>query len=359
MKVHGDREKLDPTDLFPQMKTMKISLCLASLLVAAPSFGEVVIQDIYALAEPGNAATDLGGGVFGYEIDVTADFSAAGHGKLVMTYGGHGGGTGTNPVVNSVTYNGVPLIEAVQDPDNGGLVTAAIFYLDNVASDGILRIETSDPTVHYGLGLYAVDGLKAGVQDTGSARANSEIDGGALEVTMTTDEGFFVQEFARNNQSVTEDTEDAYETLYNISANSYRGFSQYRLTDTPGEYAAPVGNGGDNFKRIVTAAFEADPEASAKLVITSITPLGSDVYELVLTGGSETEYQFYAAADLVFNPGVLVENLSQGDEANDPGTVGGTNNSILTTDANGDGKVRVSSTGGPVDFVRAQKAPAP
>lgn len=335
-----------------------LSFPLASLLVG-PCFGEVVIQDQYAIDVPGEAATDLGGGVFGYEIDVTDEFSAAGHGKLVMTYGGHGGGVGTDPTVSRVTYDGVELTEAVQDPDNGGLVTAGIFYLDNVANDGVLRIETSNPTVRYGFGLYALDGLKAGVQDTGSGRSNAEIAGGSLEVTLTTEQGFFVQEFARNNQSVTEDTGDAYETLYNISADSYRGFSQYRITDEPGDYAAPVGNGGDNFKRIVTAAFEADPTASTGPVISSITALGADVYELFLTGGPDTEYQFYSAPDLGFEPGNLVENLNQAEEGSDPGTVGGSNDSVLTTDGNGEGRVRVTLTGSPANFVRAQRVTTP
>jgi hypothetical protein len=252
---------------------MKILSYLASFLLAGSSFGEVVIQDQYALDAPGGAATDLGGGVFGFEIDVTADFSAAGHGKLVLTYGGHGGGTGTNPNVSSVTYDGVPLTQAVQDPDNGGLVTAGIFYLDNVASDGLLRIETTGTTVRYGFGLFALDGLRVGVQDTGSAQSNAQVTNGDHNVTISTSEGFFVQELARNNQSVAEDTGDTYLTNYNLSADGYRGFSQYQVTNAAGVYAAPVGNTGDNSKRIVTAGFEAVPEPST-IALTALAGLG-------------------------------------------------------------------------------------
>lgn len=242
-------------------------LATGSALMAASSSAVVTLQDNYAIPAAGGAATDLGGGVFGYEINVTADFSAAGHGKLVMTYGGHGGGVGTNPTVSRVTYDGVELTEAVQDPDNGGLVTAGIFYLDNVASDGVLRIETSDPTANYGFGLFALDGLKAGVQDTGTAQSNADITVGGLDVTINTADGFFVQEAARNNQSFSEDGGDAYLTHYNLSADSYRGYSQYRVTDAAGTYSAPVGNSGDNFKRIVTAGFEAIPEPSSSALI--------------------------------------------------------------------------------------------
>lgn len=50
-------------------------------------------------------------------------------------------------------------------------------------------------------------------------------------------------------------------------------------------------------------------------------------------------------------------NLTQGNPGSDPGTIGGTNNSVLTTDAGGDATVRIAMTGNPADFVRAQTAP--
>ena len=344
------------------MKSLKSLLLLAALFMTVPAHGQVVLQDTYAVTASSGPATDLGGGTFGYEFDLASEFSAAGHGKLVMVYGGHDGnvgGLGSVPTVTSVTYAGTELIEAIQETDNGGIVTAAIFYLDNVVTDGILRIELdSGTTVQSGFGLYAVDGLKVGVQDTGSALSAFETTA-TLPVTFTTDEGFFVQEFARNNQTVTDDTGDAYELLYNISAESYRGYSQYRLIDAPGEYVAPIGNGGVNFRKIVTAAFEADtgpPPPSVDPKITSITSVGSDTWELTLTGDANAGYAFYSSPALDFTPGTLIENLTQGDPG-DAGAVGGTNDSVLTTDGSGDGKVRVTLSGSSADFVRAQTVP--
>jgi hypothetical protein len=103
-----------------------------------------------------------------------------------------------------------------------------------------------------------------------------------------------------------------------------------------------------------TIAATGDPDP-APLQITSITSVGVDLWELELKGEASTDYEFYSDAALVFAPGALIENLVQGDPG-DAGTVGGTNDSVLTTDSNGDGKVRVSLSGGK-NFVRAQSVP--
>ncbi|MFK7910969.1 MAG: PEP-CTERM sorting domain-containing protein [Akkermansiaceae bacterium] len=245
------------------MKLNKFPISIAAMLVAGSSFGAVTLQDSYSAGASSGAASDLGGGTFGYEftLDPGTDFSAAGHDKLVMVVTGHDANVSGTPEIAGVTYNGVALTEAIQDADNGAIVTAGIFYLDNVVNDGTLRIElsgTGSNTVHLGYGLYALDGTAAGVADTGTARSNAEVVSLNHQVTINTDTGFFVQEAARNNQSFAE-TADDYTTLYNYNVDSYRGYSQYRLTSAAGSYDAPVGNTGDNFKRIVTAAFEAAP----------------------------------------------------------------------------------------------------
>lgn len=250
------------------IKALRTLGCVAGLAVGTHLHGAVSITDLYSAGAPGNAAADLGG-VFGYEIDVaTAGFTAAGAGKLVMVFSGHDGNVAGIPRVANVTYDGAPLIEAVQLPDNLELATAGIFYLDNPGSDGILRIElaaTSSATVHYGFGLYAVDGLKAGVQDTGSGRTATELTT-TLPVTITTPEGFFVQEAVRNNQSFGDSVDD-YTTLYNYSADSYRALSQYQVTSAAGDYVAPIGNTGENFRMVVAAGFEAVPEPSSALLV--------------------------------------------------------------------------------------------
>jgi hypothetical protein len=88
--------------------------------------------------------------------------------------------------------------------------------------------------------------------------------------------------------------------------------------------------------------------------ITSIIAIGGGIYELTLVGAANTGYEFRSSPVLDFNPGALVENLTAGVPA--VGTIGGSNDSVVTTDGNGDGTVRMTLTG-PKNFVRAQIPP--
>ncbi len=75
---------------------------------------------------------------------------------------------------------------------------------------------------------------------------------------------------------------------------------------------------------------------------------------MTVLGAANTEYEFRSSTILDFNPGTLVENLTAGVPA--VGTIVGTNNSVFTTDANGDATVRMMLAG-PTNFVRAQTLP--
>lgn len=91
---------------------------------------------------------------------------------------------------------------------------------------------------------------------------------------------------------------------------------------------------------------------SAPFLITSISSVGGGTWELTLEGEADTAYEFRSSPTLDFTPGALVGNLTPG--AVPVGAIGGPNNSLLTTDANGDGTVRMALSGNPKDFVRAQ-----
>ncbi len=346
---------------------------VCALVLLSSAHGQMVLQDSYAADSPSGAPTDLGGGIYGYEFtfDTDTEFSAAGHGKLIVGTTFHDGvaNDGTQITVTKVIYDGVELNTAVAGIDNWQMTHAGIWYLDNVATDGTLRIELSGnlvgTTVGPGLGfsLYAVDGLKAGVQDTGSAQFPNP-GPPAAAVTFTTAGGFFVQEAVRNNQAMEGQGGD-YVEFYDYDApagggNGYRGLGQYRLITAAGDYVATVGNTGVNTSRTVTAAFEAveDPSPAADPRITSFTSVGVNLWELTLTGEADTGYEFYSSPTLDFTPGTLIENLTQGDPG-DAGTIGGTNDSVLTSDSNGDAKVRIILNGVPADFVRAQSIPPP
>ena len=98
------------------------------------------------------------------------------------------------------------------------------------------------------------------------------------------------------------------------------------------------------------------PATRSDPVITSITAIGGGLYQLALLGVADTGYEFRSSTVLEFDPGTRVENLAPGDPA--VGTIGGDNDSVLTTDSNGDATVRMMLAG-PANFVRAQIPPPP
>jgi hypothetical protein len=87
--------------------------------------------------------------------------------------------------------------------------------------------------------------------------------------------------------------------------------------------------------------------------ITAITSVGGGTWELTLEGEADTGYEFRSSPILDFDPGARVEDLAEG--AVPVGTIGGPNDSVLTTDVNGDGTVQMALSGSPADFVRAQR----
>ncbi len=89
------------------------------------------------------------------------------------------------------------------------------------------------------------------------------------------------------------------------------------------------------------------------LWITSFTLVGENLWELSLVGSPETNYEFRSSTDLTFDPGEPVETLVEAG----PGVV--TDGSWVTTDENGDATVRMTLSGHPSDFVRAQSIPDP
>jgi acyl-CoA thioesterase-1 len=92
--------------------------------------------------------------------------------------------------------------------------------------------------------------------------------------------------------------------------------------------------------------------------ITSISPVGGDIWELTLAAYPDTLYEFRSSPDLDFSPGTLIENLTQGNPGTDLGTITGLNDEWVNTDSNGKAIVRVTLTG-PRNFVRAQDSTLP
>lgn len=115
------------------------------------------------------------------------------------------------------------------------------------------------------------------------------------------------------------------------------------------------GNGSANRVWYDGVGYQRISAPGAALRITSFEAVAAGLWEVMLAGEPATAYEFRASAVLDFNPGTLVENLTQGD-AGDPGTIGGPNGSVVTTDGGGMAVVRVNLTGN-ANFIRAQSLP--
>ena len=92
--------------------------------------------------------------------------------------------------------------------------------------------------------------------------------------------------------------------------------------------------------------------------ITSLTSLSDGVWEVSLEGVSNTGYELYSSTTLDFASGSLVENLSQ-DNLSEPGTITGTNDSIIVTNDSGIASAQITLPGNPSEFIRAQEAEVP
>ncbi len=132
------------------------------------------------------------------------------------------------------------------------------------------------------------------------------------------------------------------------------GGTYYRKAD--GDPAEIDAGSGRDFVFHLDLDF-ANGNAVNGLSISSLTRVEADEWEVVLTGRPERSYELRSDSSLNFEPGILIENLNQGNPGLDPGTIGGVNDSVVTTDESGTATFRVSLTGGTSDFLRAQTAP--
>jgi hypothetical protein len=93
---------------------------------------------------------------------------------------------------------------------------------------------------------------------------------------------------------------------------------------------------------------------SASPRITSFTAAGGSDWEVSLKGDANTLYEFRSSTTLDFSPGSMVQNLTHDGVAVPAGSISGDNNEFVTTDGSGDATVRMTLSGAPKEFIRAQ-----
>ncbi|MDF7823470.1 glycoside hydrolase family 88 protein [Pontiellaceae bacterium B12227] len=124
-------------------------------------------------------------------------------------------------------------------------------------------------------------------------------------------------------------------------------FGLYLVSGTNNEVA------GDHV-RFDNFAIWAMPTPATPPSITSFISFGGGTWELIIGGMPQTGYAFYSSPDVTFTNAAIVNSLMQANPTGDPGTVTGGN--LLTTDGDGNGKVRMILTTDPSGFVRVQSS---
>ena len=147
------------------------SLALALSLAVGHAHAQVIIDDILPVTVGVGNQGSTG-------LPVVANYDASGSDKLVVVYGTeHAFGINAGMVINSIEYNGTPMIEAVQENTLPG--ATAIFYLDNPGPAGEIRIIQGNQNGGRAT-VYALSNVAPGVEAVGQST------GPAVDVTTTT-----------------------------------------------------------------------------------------------------------------------------------------------------------------------------
>jgi hypothetical protein len=298
------------------------------------------------------------GGTMNFTIG-TGDFDPSGSDKLVLLAGGRGsGGSVWGKSWNSATWGTTPLITAVSlrsgdtSPTPGGEEVAAICYLDGPSAETTLQLVFNGKMDTEGwFTLLAISGASTGVGVTnGSITGDitTPVSSGSTTIATAVANSLVVAGGAADRTNIT--PQPPLTTLVSPGGDNFA--TGYEFVSEPGTVTPTFSYSVDKYTPIVVAAAFEPAVVPADPMITSITPIGGNVWELTLEAAPDTGYEFRSAADLAFDPGTLIQNLAPGTVP--VGTIGGTNNSVLTTDGDGNGTVQVTLSGGPADFVRAQ-----
>lgn len=234
---------------------------VAAALAASPALATVMATDTF-FDSGDSGLVDEGGGVYSYTYTPTG-FTAAGADKLVLGYINKDTGAVAGPVVASATYNGVAMDLAIQDTTGSNRVRNSIFYLDNVATDGNLKITFNDSVpsnqTSWVVALYALSGTADGFADTNSNKGT----GTGAAVSVGTATGFVLNVWSRNNGGLelvtpsdfTEDVDLSVAT----SGGALAALINSAETTGAGSYATNS-TGTNGTAGMVAASFDAVPE---------------------------------------------------------------------------------------------------
>jgi len=213
----------------------------------------------------------------------------------------------------------------------------------------------TNPTVATGVGIFKTDGL------TKIADNNADLWDGSLDsLNIDLDEnGNQPAGTSVYNGSATNGTINPTQPLGSTATNPLIAYGINTATASNpsywiSQYRGKTANNVNFYAMsdVLTVTIGSPPVAAVDPKITSITSVGTDLWEVTLEGEPDTAYSFYSAPDLVFDPGTLVNTLQAATVA--VGTI--SSGSVLTTNSSGAGAAKMTLTG-PANFVRGQTAP--
>ncbi len=188
-------------------------------------------------------------------LAIVANFNASASDKLVVVVSTeHAFGTGAGMSVNSIEYNGQPMIEAVQENTLPG--TAAIFYLDSPGVAGEIRIFQGNQNGGRAT-IYLLSNVAPGVGSIGQSTTNS-VDVTVLSVNFLVIAGILDGGQAANGNGAGAPTAvlPLIQTHSGTWGNSWAGHcAGHQFVASPGIVTSTFNTAGPNLLRAVAVAF--------------------------------------------------------------------------------------------------------
>lgn len=227
---------------------MLATSAVATLAFSGHATAQVVIDDTLpvSIGLGNQGATGLA---------IVANYDASASDKLVVVVTTeHAFGTGFGMSINSVEYNGQPMIEAVQENTLPG--TAAIFYLDNPGTAGEIRIIQGNQNGGWAT-VYALSNTAPGVAATGQSTVNS------VDVTTTAPNSLVIAGILDGGQAANGNGAGAptavpplLQTNSGTWGNMWGGHcTGHQVVATPGIATSTFNTAGPNLLRTVAVAF--------------------------------------------------------------------------------------------------------
>ena len=276
------------------MKVFALSAALALPVgLAAPAGAQITVDSTLnaslLFGDPGAAGEQ-----------VVANFDASASDKLVVVVSSeHAHGLTSALTIDSVEYNGRPMIEAVQEDTVPG--TTALFYLDDPGAAGEIRLFTTKKNGGL-VTIYALSGTEPGVAATSQSTTNS------VGITPTLDNSLVIAGIldggqASNGNGAGSPTSDAPLTEVQAGVwgtNLWGGHGcGYQLVASAGPVTPTFTTAGPNLLRTVAAVFEGPSDY-----------LLSDTTSISLTAGGVATFSLSAGPTFAGLPYLLMGSLS-------------------------------------------------